>query len=414
MKRAILCLFALPGFGQTLKLESIANPSALGSLQAHWGLTADGSPLLSWVEGANGSYSLRYAIRQGNAWTETRTIVAGRHLWRHPAELPEVVTLNDGTLLAHWVEKPQDSSDAEDIAVSSSHDGSHWSKPVLAHRDRSPVQHGLASMVASGPHEASILWLQALKGEDGPVSLMRTIVGADGGEVREEELDSDVCSCCPTSVVKTAKGLLVAYRDHTPKDIRDIAVLRFENGQWSPSKILHPDQWQINACPVNAASASAMGDQVAIAWYTEANDNPRVQVIFSSDAGTTFGKSIVVSTSDAQGYASAALAGDGAFVSWIEEEGRSATIKVRFVSLAGAAGPTLKVAEGSRQSLGYPQLLHSGAGTWIAWGSAAGARIQTARLIKQRTRGAGCEKEPCGSRPSRAVGSQASAAKRPL
>jgi hypothetical protein len=382
--------FAQTSFGQTIKLDPAPNPSAQGSLQAHWGIAPDGSPLLSWVEAANGSYTLRYAVRHGAAWSEARTIVAGRRLWRHPAELPEIISLSDGTMLAHWVEKGKESSDAEDIYVSSSRDGMHWSEPAMAHHDHAPVQHGLASMVASGPHEASIFWLQALKGEDGPVSLMRTVVGADGKEIKEEGLDSDVCSCCPTSTVKTSKGLLVAYRDHTPKDIRDIAVLRFENGKWSTSKILSADNWKIDACPVNAASTSAKESRVAIAWYTEANDNPRVQIAFSSDAGTTFGKPTQVSTKDAQGYASTAITEDGAFVSWIEEGEHSATVLVRFVSsggtaggsAAGAAGPVLQVAQGSRQSLGYPQLLHSGNDTWIAWGDSANAKLQTARLIK--------------------------------
>src|SRR5262249_34215126 len=163
----------------------------------------------------------------------------------------------DGTLIAEWVEKGMESSEAEDIFVSTSKDGTRWSMPMMAHKDRSPVQHGLASIAASGPNEASILWLQALKGEDGPVSLMRSVVGADGKQIKEEELDKDTCACCPTSVVNTSKGLLVAYRDHTPKDIRDIAVLRFEAGKWSASKTLFPDNWEINACPVNAASAAA-------------------------------------------------------------------------------------------------------------------------------------------------------------
>ena len=387
MKKLLLAMQALLGlgsmsFGQTIKFDPVSNPSAMGSLQAHWGIAPDGSPLLSWVEAANGSYTLRYAFRHGSAWSEARTIVEDRHIWRHPAELPESVSLSDGTMLAHWVEKGKESSDAEDIFVSSSRDGIHWSEPVMAHHDHSPVQHGLASMVASGPREASIFWLQALKGEDGPVSLMRTIVGADGKEIKEEDLDSDVCSCCPTSTVKTSKGLLVAYRDHTPQDIRDIAVLRFENGKWSTSRILNPDKWQINACPVNAASASAKNERVAIAWYTEANDNPRVQIIFSSDAGTTFGKPIVVSSHDAQGYASTALTDDGAFVSWIEEGERSARVLARFVSSAGTAGPVAQIAEGSRQSLGYPQLLHAGNETWIAWGDSPKAKLQTARLVK--------------------------------
>lgn len=384
MKKLLILALTLPGFcqvgsGQALKLEAIPNPSMQGSLQSHWGIAPDGNPLLSWVEASNGSYTLKYAIRRANGWSEVRTIVSGRHLWRHPAELPEVISLSDGTMLAHWIEKGKE-EEAEDILVSSSHDGLHWSEPQIAHRDRSPVQHGLAAMVASGPHEASIFWLQALTGEDGPVSLRRTIVGADGKEIREEELDSDVCSCCPTSAVKTARGLLVAYRDHTPQDIRDIAVIRFENGTWSPSKILNPDKWQINACPVNAASAAAKDNRVAIAWYTEADDHPRVQIIFSSDAGATFGKPVIVSSNDAQGYASTALTDDGALVSWIEEGEKSASVKVRFVSSTGAAGPVLQIAEGSRQSLGYPQLLHTGSGTWIAWGDSAKDVLHTARL----------------------------------
>ena len=379
----ILLLLALSacGFAQALKPVTVQNPAGAGSIQPNWALAADGSALLSWVEPSKGGgYTLRYAVRRGAAWSEARTIVAGRKLWRHPAEVPGMVSLSDGTLLAHWVEKGDDSSDAENILVSSSRDGIKWTPPAMAHKNRSPVQHGLASIVASGPQEASLFWLQALKGEDGPVSLMRTIVGADGKEIKEEELDKDTCSCCPTSTVKTSKGLLVAYRDHTPKDIRDIAVLRFENGSWSTSKILYADKWEINACPVNAASAAAKDNRVAISWYTEANDSPRVQVVFSSDAGTTFGKPTKVSTGATLGYASTALSDDGgAWVSWIEEGASSASSLVRFVSPAGVAGPVLKAAEGSRTSLGYPKLVRAGGETWIAWGDAK-AGVKTAQL----------------------------------
>ncbi len=382
MNKLLWFALTLPGFGQAIKLEAIPNPSMQGSLQSHWGIAPDGNLLLSWIEPVKGGYALKYAIRSGRTWSDARTVVSGRKFWRHPAELPELVSLSDGTILAHWVEKGEDSSDAEDILVSSSRDGVHWTPPLIAHHDRAPVQHGLASMVASSPHEASIFWLQALKGEDGPVYLMQTVVGADGKEIREQELDSDVCSCCPTSVAKTSKGLLVAYRGHTPQDIRDIAVLRFENGKWSTSKILNPDKWQINACPVNAASVSAKGNRVGIAWYTEANDNPRVQFIFSSDAGTAFGKPVVVSSKDAQGYASTTLTDDGAFVSWIDEGEKSASVKVRFVSSAGALGPVLQIAEGWRMNLGYPQLMHAGVDTWIAWGDSAKDTLHTARLLK--------------------------------
>ena len=369
------------GFAQALKPVAVPNPAVAGSIQPNWAAAADGSALLSWVEPSKGGgYTLRYVARRGASWSEARTIATGRPFWRHPAEVPGLISLSDGTLLAHWVEKGKESSDEENIFVSSSRDGIKWTAPLMAHHDHSPVQHGLASMIASGPQEASLFWLQALKGEDAPVSLMRTVVGADGKEIKEEELDKDTCSCCPTSTVKTAKGLLVAYRDHTPKDIRDIAVLRLENGKWSDSKIIYPDKWEVNACPVNAASAAAKDNRVAISWYTEAGDSARVQVVFSSDAGTTFSKPTKVSTGDALGYASTALTDDGgALVSWIEEGSGSSSALVRSVSPAGVAGPVIKIAAGSRTSLGYPKLVRAGSETWIAWGDAKSG-IKTAQL----------------------------------
>ena len=51
LKSALLLLAAaVAAFGQTIKVELVPNPSGAGSLQAHWGTTADGSPLLSWLE----------------------------------------------------------------------------------------------------------------------------------------------------------------------------------------------------------------------------------------------------------------------------------------------------------------------------------------------------------------------------
>ncbi len=282
--------------------------------------------------------------------------------------------------MAHWIEQPEGNDDAEFVYVSASKDGMHWTAPAMANKDRSPFQHGLASMIDSGNGEASILWLQALKGEDYPAQLMRTVVSADGRVLKEETLDSDVCTCCPTSVVKTGRGLLVAYRGHTARDIRDINVVRFENGKWLPSKNVYPDNWKIDACPTNAAVAAAKGDNVAIAWYTAAGDKPRVEVAFSADAGATFGNPVVVNTARADGYASSILDDDGsAIVSWLEQGGGATHVMARRVSASGVMGPATQVAQGSRMDLGYPRLLHAGNDIWIAWGN---TKVQTARLNK--------------------------------
>lgn len=375
---AALVLVAASAASQTIKVESIAGPAGPGANQANWSVSPDGHPLLSWVETAkDGSYGLKYAVRHDTNWSEARTVAAHRPFFHHPAELPEVIGLSGGSLLAHWIETPKEGSDAEYIYVSASQDGVHWTNPTMANKDRSPVQHGLASMVASGPREASLVWLQALKGEDGPVSLMRTVLDANGAVVKEENLDSDVCACCPTSVVKTKRGILVAYRDHTAANIRDIAIIRFENGKWSPSKIISPDNWKIDACPVNAASAGAKGESVAVAWYTAASNKPRVEMALSPDSGATFGKAFVVSTGEAYGYTSVAMdeGGGGATVSWLERGGGAARVLVRHVEGNGALGPVTQVAQGDRASLSYPRLVRAGNDTLMAWGNVKVARL---------------------------------------
>src|SRR3954463_1975814 len=116
--RVIACLalpmLALPLLAQTAKVEPVTNPSAVGSLQASWSTARDGSPLLSWIETQKDeSYTLKYAVRNGSAWSEPRVIAAHRPFFRQPAELPEVIALTDGTLVAHWVESPPEGEDAE-------------------------------------------------------------------------------------------------------------------------------------------------------------------------------------------------------------------------------------------------------------------------------------------------------------
>jgi len=380
----ILGLVSLPAvFAQTFRSEPFANPSGPGSIQSNWSVTPDGGAILSWVEPAKGgSLSLRYAVRRGANWSEPHTIAAQRHFFRHPAELPEVAQLSEHQWLAHWVEMPKDEGETEFVYTSSSTDGLQWSMPAMAHRDRAAVQHGLASMVASGPGEASLFWLKGGVNEDAPAALMRTIVDASGKELREERLAPDVCACCPTAVAKTSKGLLLAYRGHTPQDIRDISVLRFENGHWSQPKNLYADNWKINACPTNAASVAASGDKVAISWFTSAEDAPKTEIAFSTDSGATFTKAATVSTGHSFGYTSVVLDDAGAIVSWLEQGtgGGAARVLVREISFGGAAGPVAQVAEGGRMALGYPRIFHSGGDTFITWGDAK--QVQTARLKK--------------------------------
>jgi hypothetical protein len=374
----------VPAMSQTFSPNPLANPSGPGSLQPNWSVTTDGSAVFSWIEPSQGgSFALKYAVRHGATWSPAITIAAHRHFFHHPAEMPEVIAVPGGHWFAHWVEAPEGGdSDAEYVYVSSSADGAHWTMPLEAHRDHSAVLHGLASMIANPDGTASIFWLEALKGEDAPVSLKRTIVNASGKEISEEQIEGDVCGCCPTAVARTAKGLLVAFRAHTKDNIRDIAVTRLENGHWSASKIVHADNWEIEACPTNAAAVAAKGDHVAVAWYTDAQDSHRELMAFSSDSGSSFAKPVTLSTGHAFGYTSLALDEDGgAIVSWLEQSPEGARVLVRRVTAAGVAGPIVEVAKGGKMALGYPKLFHNGNDTFVAWGDPK--HVETASLAKK-------------------------------
>ncbi len=381
---AVLALPALHQtlFSQTFSVNPITNPAGPGSLQPNWSVAPDGAAVFSWIEPATGgAFSLKYAVRKGGAWGPATTIAANRHFFRHPAEMPEVLAVVGGHWFAHWVESPGGDSDAEYVFVSSSTDGKNWTPPLQAHRDKSPVQHGLASMIANPDGGGSIFWLEALKGEDAPVALKRTIVDATGKEIREEVLQPDVCGCCPTAVTRTSKGLLVAFRAHTKDNIRDIAVTQLENGKWTAPKVVSADNWEIEACPTNAAAVKAQGDHVAVSWFTEADDMPRTLVAFSSDAGSSFTKPVLLSTGHSFGYTSLAMDDDGgAIVSWLEQSPDGAKVMVRRVTAAGVAGPVVEVAKGGKMALGYPKLFHNGSETMIAWGSSK--HVETASLAK--------------------------------
>src|SRR5690606_29778853 len=112
---------------------------------------------------------------------------------------------------------------------------------------------------------------------------------------------------------------------------------------------VHADNWEISGCPVNGPALAADGHQVAIAWFTAANDSARVKVAFSGDAGASFGDPIVADDGAPAGRVDVALLqGGDALVTWIERVGGdTAAVRVRRVRRDGQAGTSFTVASSS-------------------------------------------------------------------
>src|SRR3546814_6347875 len=113
------------------------------------------------------------------------------------------------------------------------------------------------------------------------------------------EGDAPVCDCCGPDVAVTARGPLLADRDRTVDESRDIHVARLEDGAWRTLPAVHADNWKIAGCPVNGPAIAAAGNDAIVAWYSAANDVPKLQVARSTDAGDSFAAPVVVDEGEA-------------------------------------------------------------------------------------------------------------------
>jgi len=353
------------------------SPAPPASGQSHLRKGPDGALYLSWVESAGEKrHALRFAVRNGSGWSSPKTIAEGGNWFVNWADFPTVLALPNGRMAAHWLVR-QPSAHAYDAWMAQSSDGgASWGKPFPIHRDGTPSEHGFVSMFPESGGRAGAVWLD---GREQPrMTLRYAAFGADGVARDETILDDDVCTCCPTSAAMTPEGPIVAYRDHEPGEIRDISVLRRVNGKWSAPRPTSRDGWKINGCPVNGPALAVAGRQVALAWFTMAEESSRVKVAFSSDAGETFQKPIVLDGGNPAGRTGVVLLEDGsAVVSWLEKTG-GGELRVRRVGPEGKLGTPVVVATASpARSTGMPQIVRAGEKLLLSW---TGSGVQLAEI----------------------------------
>jgi hypothetical protein len=327
--------------------------------------------LLTWLEPAGKGRRLQFSRLSGGRWSAPVTIASGPLLLANWADFPGAVQAADGSLVAHWLETRAPDVFEYSPRLAVSNDGGKTWKPM------GPItgvggkaEYGFVAWVPEGKG-ARGFWLDGrdLPGDERKGAMALRTAKVQGKVNGEERLDARVCSCCQTDAALAAGGPVIAYRDRSDQEIRDISVIRRTAQGWSQPVRVHADNWKIPGCPVNGPAIAAAGKRVAVAWFTGAPPGPRVQVAFSEDGGATFGPPALVDANKPIGRVDLVLDGNGdAIVSWEAADGDGAEIRLRRVGPKGGLGaPRAVAATSAARSSGFPRMVRNGDRIVLAW-----------------------------------------------
>ena len=133
--------------------------------------------------------------------------------------------------------------------------------------------------------------------------------------------------------------------------------------------IFYADNWEIKGCPVNGPQLDARGKRVAAAWFTGAQNDPRVQVAFTEDAGANFSKPVRVTSDKTNGRVDVAFVDDDHVIVTYMADG---ALHARRVSRKGTMGASVRIANAG----GFPRLAVSKENVGVVWTAEDGVHFQ--------------------------------------
>ncbi len=380
----IACAGREPASEQRITVVALPSPTGPNAAEPFVSYSDKNTLILSWLQrdADSSSVTMRVAsMDSSNHWTAPAEVVRATNLFVNWADFPSVVPLASGKLLAHWLQKNGSGRYSYDIRLAESSDGgATWSKSITPHGEGIPAEHGFVTLLPRADSSADVVFLNGSPapaagdghGEHGPAMRLAFARYDKSGAMAGPEaiLDQRTCDCCQTAAAQTAQGPVILYRDRSEAENRDISVQRLVDGTWTPATPLHADGWTINACPVNGPAISAIGNTVAAVWFTGARDTAKVQLVFSSDAGATFGKPVRIDGGAPAGRVDVELLDNGdALVTWIEQVGeKRSEIRARLVRADGTAeSPVTLVAVNGGRASGFPRMVRRRNDIVLAW-----------------------------------------------
>ena len=358
--------------GSSWEITEIENPSNNSSGESSLLVGEDGYVYLSWIELENDTLSkLQYAILKDGKFDKVQTIAKGTNWFVNWADFPSLSQFpNSKKLLAYWLQKSDNGTYDYDVRISSSDQTlTKWSPSEVLHDDGVAAEHGFVSIT---PYKSNLLavWLDGrhmIKSEQkdkessahdhgsGAMTLRSAIINYDNSISNRIELDNKVCECCQTDVAITEVGPIVVYRNNED-GIRDIYYTRGIESDWTIPKAIHEDNWEISGCPVNGPRIDAHGNNVAITWYSGADQ--KVKAVYSTDSGASFSEPIVVNDKETLGRLDICFIAKNEFViSYMDSEEDKASVMIKNFEIGQTSSQVLEVGvTSSARASGFPRL----------------------------------------------------------
>ena len=329
--------------------------------------TKNNGMLMSWFEKIDSlKWSINWSEFSNGEWSQNQIISQGENYFVNWADFPSIYHFGGDTISAHWLQKSGEGTFDYDVTVVRSIDrGITWSKPQVPHRDGVKGEHGFVSFFRDMNNDLGLVWLDGRNMKPshdghgyGAMNLYQTTYN-DGGKFNlEMQIDDKICECCPTSAVRTENALILAYRDRSDEEIRNINIIRYANDTWYEPYPVNEDGWKIAGCPVNGPMLASHKNKVAIAWYTSPEATPMVNVAFSLNEGESFEMPLRIDQSQPIGRVDLIWLNENeVVVSWIEMAEETTNIVSTIVSMDGVVQQARIISEiePGRVS-GYPQM----------------------------------------------------------
>lgn len=371
--------------------EMIEIPSTEESKFSSLSVTQDRELILSWLSGDQDQASFAMCSYAQGKWSSLREIASGEDWFVNWADFPSVASFGKH-LAAHYLVKRSEDTYAYDIYVKLSADqGQSWSDAQILHKDGTAAEHGFVSKTAINDSTLGIVWLDGRAYADSTtpnqMSIRYTQISSNGTIAASTLLDNRTCDCCQTDITMMGDQPLVVYRDRRAEEIRDIALVQASGTTWTVPQTVSNDAWEIAGCPVNGPAIASHGQQVAIAWFTAANEKPEVAIRFSVDGGATFLPVIGLNQGKPIGRVDVTFDEAGsAWVSWLEEttEGQSKLLLRKIQADGGMGDPISMPGLSAERAGGFPRAIYYEKYIWVSWTDISGEKPQV-RLAKYPT-----------------------------